>query len=292
MHPTPVIRVGELPWFSWVGAAGFLLSPFYLLSSGLPQPSDWLLFLFSTLVFIAGGLKFTFPVEARSILSWLLGLLAIIAVVNTTWTGLTGNLSMLKPVSYYIFNVLVTFSLVSYFHRVGFHVLRGVSYLIIATVLIQILLIPVVATGSLRQILFFNNPNQLAYFAVVCGSMVYAANVVFPIRKSILFAFIAACCVLAFLSVSRAGSIAMLTLIMLFFLQQPLVILFLGVGILGVLYGLEFQLENVDEVESRFRDLQADSDRGYHRVYQYPEYLILGVGEGMPSRFIPVSMNS
>lgn len=287
-----------------------LLSPFYLYSSGLPQPSHILMLsacislLFINRVQVIYFFKNNMP-----------GLLFIILIltINFIYALLYKNFSFVVNSGYWLFNFCLFIALYIVIRKYAIPnwipVLIAIKYSII-------IFSYLIGWGGYefwpRYDYFFNGPNQLAYFAL-CLFLVYIVVTRFEIN----LLFFAVYSMLFLIVLSSGGRSAYLALIpvvaiLIFrlwrqFASISLIILIPFVVNLGITY---FELPNVsrDEISrvknvaentlTRLNNLTFDVDsgidsiylqlsaRGYLRAVEHPWYLLYGAGQGYDDRFI------
>jgi hypothetical protein len=147
-----------------------------------------------------------------------------------------------------------------------------------------------VLRSSYRGTVFFNNPNQLGLHALVVASLM--ALIHRRINFGVIKVSIAltGCAYLALLSGSRAalGGIAVLLFLLVF--SNPRVIVATTVAAIGLLTvgGPVTRAIDVAQdraLEDRHPDQSFAEERGYDRMVQHPEYMLVGAGEGDVDRF-------
>lgn len=283
-----------------------LLSPFYVFQSGLPQPAD-IVIGFGAVVFIFHkGFRQTYKL---SLVKYVLYLLAVIIIVNLIqWFylyGLNGieNKLYFNPL-FYIYNILFLIMNVYIVKQDNPKFNRYILMAILASLAIQTVLALFGIHGGAKDMdvisrpsLFFNNPNQLGYYAL--GMLTYF--VIMPSRynkiKWILILAIGLSTYLVLVSGSRAalGGILLLGGFKLYKESIPLsiggvlVIVLMAMSV-PFLIQTNFIQKKINLIESR--DARNDNTkvteiqvRGYDKIILNPEYLFFGAGEGKYSRF-------
>lgn len=277
----------KIYYFLW--ALFLILTPFYFFASGTPQVSDYLMVLLGGLVFIKPRLNLhreTVPVL------FTLGLFVFyITIVNFVWIILLNETSLAWNSLFYIYNLIVV---AIFFH---FYTKYKESFLLITT---KILMLAVFLQTALsiffidfdkaRQILFFNNPNQLGYFALLCATFFYFANKHFYFKMSHKILFYLCTFYLAALSLSSAALVGFGLFFIIMFLENPKLIFLITVVVLLLYPIIDADLELYQRVDRRFTTMGVSADdslagRGYDRIINHPQYLFLGAGEGENSRF-------
>ena len=175
--------------FGWKEVLLFLfiaVKPLYLWTSGNVQISEIImLLLFALLFMLSPELKIKDP-SARS---WILVFFVVViyqVLINTIWTFIlsfqdySGNL--FKASLYYIFNfmlVLMMFKIKDYISISK--LIRIYTYGIIASCAVSLFgIVFEFSLNSSRQTGFFNNPNQLGYFALIALTSVLIFRKNFP----------------------------------------------------------------------------------------------------------------
>jgi len=285
-----------------------LLAPFYFWDSGLPQPADIAIPLLFGVLIAYRGLKL--PVHVRPVL-WSISVFALwICLVNLVWTFLlapSSSLSLLAgpdgtlwPCAYYLFNLMVCLTFGSLYDWFGTRIIKWtivVAMLGLCSGSVRTLYMSVFAgfatiEESTRLSLSYNNPNQLAAAAVTVGS-IFA----FCLRWNLLPAFVRRfetlwllpILHLTIMTLSLAGICASGVIVVLCSARRWQTIL-VGLALAG---GVAFAFVNSDlasdlSMRLRRRDrglVEEASFRGYDRIWNHPEYLCFGAGEGVTDRF-------
>lgn len=288
------VDIGHLAAF--VVASYVFLKMFYVFNEGLAQPAD--------IGLAAIGLLIAKPsmildFMKRNIILFVL--LGWIATVNIVWVALTGKLNIATPILYYMFNAVVAMVVYAVRPRNAELFDRYVIYAIRAAAVFQ--LGALMLDDNFRPLGTFQNPNQLAYWGVVILSLYLLIRRNQSNWLDLPFLLILAYCVIA--SLSRAGAIAVLLLLSLWFwivMKAPMK------RALGALVGLMIMLvasqtgyienflsksETVENFEFRDRidhDKSTFEERNYDRIVEYYEYTLFGAGEGYYTRFEPANV--
>jgi len=265
--------------------------PIYVGASGLPQPGNALLFVLVPLAL--KGWNGKLPASIRRTLRPLAWFTAWVFVVNFSWALIHWKWGLqdyvLHPL-YYIFNAVVFFTALVIYQRHGEVFVRVTGYVVIGVVLFQVVA-SVVSRGDVtRGTLFFNNPNQLGYYALLSACLI--ALVQRPVKMSIVTASIAltGCTYLSVLSASRAATAGIGILFVLLVFSNPRLIIvgiIAAVGLLAVGGPIASSMDYSQRRALLERDPNADfvEERGYDRLWDYKEHLLLGAGEGDVERF-------
>lgn len=278
-----------LVWF-----AHLMLAPIYVFNAGLPQPADFLVGVLFLLLLLFRGLEV--PRGTKPVLVAMTAFVFYVAVVDAVWwLKLRNNQFLIAPL-YYVFNLAACLVFLAQYHWFGRSFLKWTVIAIFCSVLFQFL-VGIQLWGfqvgrGIRVALFFRNPNQTAYYAVLCGSIVLICSRLRCVPQwagSLLLPFYAMLCYIVATSESRAGLAAVAMLILLQCLR--------GIG--GILLGFalilvasysdvggELRYRIMERIEQKNKSFQEElTYRGYARIWRQPEYLAFGAGEGAYDRF-------
>lgn len=297
----PALRAGgERPFrllrhpvlFVW--ACYVVLIPFYVVSGGLPQPGDALIVPLIPMALV--GWNGRLPRDTLRAVRWLAWFTFWVVLVNLAWALILWKwgLSLLFPL-YYIYNGLFFLSAVVLYQRFGDAFLRLTLYLVYLTVVFQCLASFVMIGTAGRSKLFFSNPNQLGYYALLAGCIIALTHARLKISLVQSSVMLACCAYLALLSTSRSSVAGVLLLVALLTLSNPRVIV-----VTALLAGLLAVVEtpattSIDKLQSRVSEdryvgRSFFEERGYDRIYNNPIHVVLGAGEGNPARFAETTM--
>ena len=286
-------------YFSWVlrspaylvWALFVLLGPLYVVTSGLPQPGDALIFLVVPLALFGwdGRLDRNITQTLRPLLWFTFW----VFFVNYAWALVLWKFDRLKDFLihpfYYVFNVATFVSALVLARRQRERFLRITTSVVYLTIAIQVIA-SFVLRSQARVTLFFNSPNQLGYYALLAACLF--AMTQRPLKISRLWSGfgITCCAYLATLTASRAalGGIAVLLFVLLF--SNPRMIILASVAAIALMT-VGGPLSNaIDNSQRRSETLSRHGtfaeERGYDRIWIYPQYLVTGAGEGEYQRFV------
>lgn len=268
------------------------LIPIYVFKSGLPQPGDiFLIVLVPAALRGWDGRLFHRGHVAIKPLFWFT---AWVCLVDYAWAAILGNFGLfgtdtfvLFPL-YYVYNTLLFLVALVMFQRYGDTFLRLTLYTIYVTIFLQVGS-SLMMTGVARGAVFFNNPNQLGYYALLVACVIVLLHWRLKSRLVISSFFLTCCGYLAALSASRAamGGIAILLALLVF--SNPRVIVAVSLVAIALLF-IGGPIKSVaDSAEDRVRNRKSQvgffAERGYDRIVEHKEYLVFGAGEGGLSRF-------
>lgn len=267
----------------------FILRPFYFLDSGKPQISDGLMAITILIYFLKNKKIYS---KDKLISIWFLNALFI----NLISFIFLNDYAFLVSVTFYVYLysvVLLYYGIQKRIMDIDKYILKGI--LISGGILLVFL--PLLFGGSSRTLLFFNNPNQLGYYAL--SSLAFYIMIREKQNKST-WNFINGVSIIGFIiliivSLSRNAIGAMGVLLLIYFIKQKLfklkylVLIILMVS--PIVYGIiKTDKELLNLVTNRFVNGQKKDDnnfagRGYDRIVYYPYYNIAGSGEGGFFRF-------
>jgi hypothetical protein len=273
--------------------AGEVLSPHHphtKVESGVPQIADF--WMAGTMLLVFGGIGIVLwarYVPAVKAYAWFV---AYVIVVNGIWSVWIrdSDWPLMRSALFYTYDFLLLLTFLTLYSCFGNALLRVTMYAVAASVLLQAALSPWgIDRTTVRQALFFNNPNQLGYFALLAGTVFYLCSR--QVRAGVLLETVVyvAVAFLAAVSLSKAAVVALGLLLVLVFLKRPILLLLAGAFILVVLANVDSLTVLAEKLERRLDTYAADDSleqRGYDRILNHPEYLLFGAGEGAHSRFI------
>lgn len=264
------------------------LLPIYIWPSGGFQPST----LFFSLVFVLNIRHSHFKIKANKALlafifyTILVNILMTIFAVDANSKGL----SWIMVSSFYIYNALVFFIFRSSLRHIESKKLKRIGLLLISLVPLMFLFSDF-SQGS-RQTLSFNNPNQLGHFSVclMVGSAHFFRRAT-GLSKSLFLVSMILALMITYLSLSKAAIIVNFVIFayILFSSNSKNFFKIIVVILLIMPFGLSLVKDGVFERFKSSADKQQGVSeleyRGYDRMYNHPEYMFFGAGEGAYDRF-------
>ena len=263
--------------------------PFYFLPSGLPQPGDVLVFVLVPVVLAGwnGRLNRLLSSAIRPLLWFTLW----VCLINYGWALVAGKWTALKAYTifplYYIFNAAVFSTGIILYQRFGQLILRITLDCVVAAVMVQVTVAILARGQAYRDALFFNNANQLGYYALLAASLMAMAQRKLRIGLLKTSVVLLACAYLALLSASRSAVAGIAILFFLLVFQNPKIIIVASLAAVGLvtLGPVAQAIETVEQRVHRDRHMTFAEERGYDRMWKYKEYMIIGAGEGDVNRF-------
>ncbi|WP_101047671.1 O-antigen ligase family protein [Macromonas nakdongensis] len=306
-----------------IAAVAIGLSPVYLWSSGLPQPSH-LLFSVGLMLWMILNLKNLKSMSIPPISNYALAFLFYSIVVNTTVFVYHQDGSTILSSIYYAFNIISFIFIIKIASQYGLKIFLKIFYIVFWCVLVVVLMIALSCLGrsfgGYRVMSTFNDPNQFAHWLLWVALIISAIG--WAIKKSCMpgvIAFsLAASGILA--SLSRSGMLALVVVMLVgllvllysksrseiflkandfrvvkvigvaFILSAPLLFVNFITPSLCSLFGNEHisQASRHTALYDRVSDRGLNSSfegRGYDRLWKFPEYLFYGAGEGANHRW-------
>lgn len=282
-----------------------LLCPFYIFPSGQPQPADFII-AFGAVVFLFSK-KFR-EVIKEPVIKKLFSFVLLVVIINTLYSGYYYAIIGLEnriffTSTFYVFNAIFFLIVLSMFlKKTTKRITNTIALLIIISLAIQCTLALMGIQGGekeevSRPTIFFNNPNQLGYHAILM--MTFFAILPSMYRKSKLFSIltIAMSAYLVLYSGSRAALAAVLLLSIIIFYKEnmkidikSITVIIIITALLPTIYQSDFVQKRVEQIEVRgqrhiYSNVSEAQIRGYDRLWIYPEYIFYGAGEGEHDRF-------
>jgi hypothetical protein len=270
-----------------------VLSPLYVVSSGLPQPGDWLVLLLLpvTLFTWNGRLDRTSSRMVRA-LFWFT---VWVFVVNYGWALILGKWKSPKDFVihpfFYFFNssVFVCALIIARRNREAF--LRITVEVVFFTIVLQLVSSFFFESQSVRGQVFFNSPNQLGYYALLSACLFAMAQRPLGISRLKAAIGVSSCAYLALLSASRSSVAGILLLLLVLLFSNPRTIIIASLAIVGLVSLGGPVADSIEHAQKRVtedRDPRTSfaEERGYDRIWRNPEYLVTGAGEGAYERFV------
>lgn len=270
----------------------FLLGlPFYVFSSGAPQPAYVLVPFLAipiALQHLSGRTRACLPGEREQLLSLVLFVLYA-ASVALVWFLLLGEARVLLYPSFYLFN-LTLFWIVSVMRaRFGVWFDSLTARTLVGGAVLQVALLLVIgAVENIRQSLFFNNPNQLGYYGLLVATVLVMVRERHGVPAKWAGIGVTAAAVLCLASLSRSALLSFVCLMLIALRRRPRWLV-AGVAMSAVVVSLSVTRVPPPYRERLFmRTLEIDDSfagRGYDRILHHPGYLLFGAGEGAFERF-------
>jgi hypothetical protein len=270
--------------------------PFYVFPSGLPQPSDFVLSgafaLFGLYCIARASLHLREDLRQPGLIVFIFALYVV--CVGLWWTGALGEIRVSIFPLFYIFNFIAFLLVLSLYSLAPDRTLKLVGIAVLASIVLQAFLssfLQKINEEGVRQVAFFNNPNQLGYYALLAASVIALAHHRRALPRSAYLIGMLCAVWLSALSLSKAALVAMAVLVIVEAARGRIAVpVVLGTLLAGIAATGIVDLIVLENVITRLEDIGASGDdsaagRGYNRIWLYPEYLVFGAGEGAFYRF-------
>lgn len=264
---------------------------FNLYGPGRPQPGDFLMVGVLCLPILL--VHFQMPTAIKLPVLSLVVFLIYVFGCNFVWAAATGEWDFFKASTFYAFNFCVFLGYLVMLGDRGDDWLRWTLYGFAATLLMLALLsVPFgdrAESGRLE--LFFVNPNQLAYHVLLCASIVVMLAPRYNVPRFVLYGLLACAVYIELRTYSRAGILGIALLAAIQFAHRPTLVTLVALPVLVLALYLDLRALDTDLWEHRVETVQQATtedyvtDRGIDRLYEHPEYLFAGAGEGYHLRF-------
>ena len=281
------------------------LKPLYLFPSGIPQISDMFLILATAYLLFSARGKICIH---KSIVNWVAVFVLTLVfqcAVQLVWWLKIGERELLLMTTYYVFNFIAALLCLCIGNRIGTGRLKlslcnGCFW---STLVIALGL--VVNRGSDERMKgFFNNPNQLGYYALLVTTVIAFFPDQLPKWKNAVILTIAAAA--NALSLSKASIVGLAGLTVCYFIwgfrertlrrmvTRTLVLLFFFAAVYWFLFSDSSIIQGnqlLSSLQTRLRNIGSENDstlgsgRGYDRMQELGSNFLWGEGEGAYDRF-------
>lgn len=273
----------------FVWALYVLLIPFYVFKGGLPQPGDALIVVLVPMTIATWNGRL--PRDVVRTFRPLLWFTIWVVIVSVAWAAIQWEwgTNLMYPL-YYIYNTAFFFAALVLYQRFGDVFLRFTVQLVFVSVAIQVVASFVMLAGHGRNQLFFDNPNQLGYYALLAACTLAIAQRRLGLRLGTSAAGLVCCAYLALLSSSRSSVAGIVFLLLLVFFANPRVLIIgalLAAGLAVVDTPLDDSVATLQKRvnEERNPNMTFFEQRGYDRIWNNKEQVILGAAEGTRARW-------
>lgn len=297
-------RIGLVGSLLFLGASTF---PLYILPSGQPQISHFILLVFAILVFVQIGGEFSVRLSGLVIFMFFTVWIVVrqIYFIGEGGPGSLFGSKHLIAVAFYIFNFIIFLSVFAFTERNPDSALRIAFYAFLAAVAVAVGA-ALIAGSSLRSedgelvraVGSFNNPNQLGYFSLCAIGVLLLIWRATKVNQVYLWVGVAGCIYLCLLSLSKSAiiSCAVYSLCMLAGVtgRKRVVFFFVFAVAVAALIRTDF---SEFQFASRLSTVGLDNDdslegRGYGLIFRGLPYFIFGSGEGYAQMIIGHEVHS
>ncbi len=266
---------------------------FNIYGPGNPQPGDFMMVAVLCLPILI--VRFSMPQPIRRPVYALVAFVIYVFMCNLIWAASTSEFDFFKSSAFYAFNFAVFLGYLVMLGERGDDWLRWTLYGFAATlVMLTLLSFPFGdRTESGRLELFFVNPNQLAYHVLLCTTIVVMLAPRYNMPRAVLYGLLLCAFYIELRTYSRAGLLGIVLLGVLQVAHRPTLVTLLVLPLFGVALYLDLQALDTEMWQNRIELVQQSTtedyltDRGVDRIFEHPEHLIAGAGEGYHLRFHP-----
>lgn len=280
-----------------------IVCPFYFFDSGIPQPSHYMVSIAFLAMFFSRGFSL---ILKEKVVHYLLLFLLLIIVINSVYYFKyygDGNTFLLTS-AYYVFNFLFFLLFLKTLKQGSSQNIDKIVLFLLISLGVQVILAILdinkitqyIVTG--RSVIYFNNPNQLGYFALLTLTLFTVLPSRYRKNRLIVMGAIAGSVILAVVSSSRIVLLGLVVLALLSLHQLDIKLNFkywILISVFGIVIALflsktEFIQKRISlvEVRNNRQDTTGVSEaqiRGYDRIWLHPKNLVFGAGEGKYDRF-------
>lgn len=282
-----------LIWFLALSA-----SQFYVFKSGVPQPSHLLLiFIFIYFLFVCQ--KELFSVFKYEYVRPIVFFVVYAVTINVFFAALNLHLSFLFSILYFIFGIFSLSLILFYLVKNELNFKPIIFSLYLGLVILLVLCLFEIGRFDFfpRFNAFFNDPNQMAFWALCVAASFFLLSSIFKVN----FIYVASSLIMLVLiilsSASRSALVGLLPMLLGLIILNKDYLKSMSTKLIGIFFGFVFifyfiylisGMEQTQYLIDRFVTADTDqqlSDRGYDRFSGYYQYLLFGAGQGDESRF-------
>lgn len=284
----------------WAMQAYVVLSIFQVFKSGYPQPADVMIVFAIGLALIGvafrSGMKLTRMVAYSALFALYTFLVNVINYYHIRDT------EFLLSSLYYIFNVSVFLFFVFLVNQSPERFRSAAYKAIVISIVIEFIYAITISWDSIRTLGTFNNPNQYSYWVILTFCLLICVRYPDKFRKFD-YILISMLTMMVMMGLSKGAMLShaliivgllCTTMVHRFFRYSALFLALCGTIFLLLdpsrLADILLSVDQFDKISERFLSIGQQSDdsieaRGYYRLFENPEYLLLGAGEGGYTRF-------
>lgn len=290
-------------------AGYFVLTPFYLWSSGLPQLADIFLITSLLLYLMKNNFKLQVNSYSKKVITILCFFLIWITTINLAWIFLLQETDrFLYSTLFYTFNIVITIFTISLFTQYKEKIFIAIFKGSILSLIIQFLYL-VISGGfaGVRITLSFNNPNQLAYYGLLISGMIIFIGSELNLKSEKIIIGLTISFILIIFSLSNAAIISWLFLFFFYVISRQttrsakrkiFMITIIIIVVVIIIYNTSTIIQNNNFYQTLINRLSQTTEkidnsgsiRGYDRIINYPKYWFLGAGEGAQYRFASLGL--
>lgn len=275
-----------------------LAIPYYVFASGLPQPADM-----AMAVLLGGALALRWrrvsSRQRRPVIA-LLAYVGVVSAVNLVWSVAEAwqTADFMVSTAFVFFNAVMFSGFIALGAGDERRLLQYTGWSCALSLIAQYglsLLFPELAEGA-RLKLFFNNPNQLAYYVLGAMTLVFVAAQVCAMPRLLVAAAAVAGGFIEYQTYSRAALFGYVALIGLAMARRPGLALAVALPAMTTVSIIDNVMAEDALWQMRLEEVQEGGiteyveDRGLGRIARFSEHVFLGAGEGLYTRFHPLGL--
>lgn len=277
----------------------FALKPLYLWDSGLPQFSDFFIIPLVALLLLDKKSKVSSAFNNQNFTAFIAFVIWII-LVNMVAAFILSELSILRHSIIYFYDLICALTIIYFITNYQRATTRIIFYGVFYAVLIQFIVIVSSSAFTSRSLGLFNNPNQLAYFSILSAASLIILNNSLKFSGIVAGIGIMLSTISGILSMSRSGLLGIMVLLLgmyvwpsgtkksnkniRFMIMCSSLITFIIIFFSTSLKSTEWFQVLLARI-TKDSSAEIGSDRGYERLFKFPEYWFTGLGEGAYWRF-------
>lgn len=265
--------------------------PFYFFERGNPQIAD----LFGVILIALNVKDILLSIKSNPVTRSLFLFVIYALLVNSTYMLMYRDVLFLKSSLYYLYSF---FMLLLFYSKLKDPVfLKFILTGIAISLSIQMLLWPVVGNQGVRAMMFFKDPNQLAFWSFSMLIVSYMVCSIVKPKRIIELGVLVLSSFFILISASKSAIFGSLMFWAFYLIKSRKQLFgFLALSIIGLSFLVvldKIDLTNIELINTIFERVtekksegkQGLDGRGYDRILRYPEHLLFGAGEGQNSRF-------
>jgi len=291
--------------FLWVWVIYIFLSPFYVFQSGVPQPSDIFIFTGILAFFSYAFLRYSSQDNSNVTGVYIFGgiFVGLTATINAVHYFFTPDIKFILHSIYYLFNFLIFIYAILIFRQSPDTANKWTYRMVAAIIMVQLVFVLFFPDADdYRASGTFNRSNQLAYWGVLSAAIIVVLKRHEPM-KGFDLVLLAILGYIEMKALSKAGMIVFVVLLAITLFSPSMTKRMRWIAILcfALIFMVKFhnpqqlftfvdKIDTLEAVSDRLGTLGKQADdtaeaRGYGRLLEYPQFVLVGAGEGAHWRF-------
>jgi hypothetical protein len=257
-----------------------ILFPIYLSDPGGPQISTAVVILAGIVALAA---RCRVPASSFPVMKPYYWFLWYVCMVSIVWAALSENPRLLISPVFYLFNGFAMIVCLWLYGRAGTRFLKLTQHAFAIAALSQIVLLFLGGPTTARESVYFDNPNQLGYFALTSAAVVLMLAERLSTPTWYRGAVLGLCFFLVMVSTSFAAIGGFALLMILALKRHPAMLILMALAFVALLSVWDADLFLSRRIEYETEEMEGVSfmaSRGYDRIFNHPEHVFFGAGEG------------